>query len=97
SVTVSQAVAATFIVTNTDIDGKPTHFAFEDVDTGASPPRRVLADRDKRTGRVTLSPDMMLTGTVHMLIGVTDNIHNFDTQHFTMNVLPRSATPTMTI
>jgi cyclophilin family peptidyl-prolyl cis-trans isomerase len=100
SVTVTQATAATFIATATDINAntrsnRPS-FAFEDVDTGAFP-TNMLIGRNKRTSRFWFSPDMTLTGTVHMLMGVTDGIHSYDTQHFTLNVLPRSATPTMTI
>jgi len=96
SVTVTQGTAATFIATDTDIDGKPTIFAFEDVDTSAFP-TNMLIGRDKRTSRLWFNPEMTLTGTVNMLMGVTDQIHNYDTQKFTLNFLPRSATPTMTI
>ena len=96
SVTVSQGMAATFIVTATDIDTNQTSFGFEDVDTGAYPTNMDIS-RDKRTGRLWFSPYMTLTGTVKMLVGVTDGIHNYDTQAFSLNVLPRSATPTMTI
>jgi hypothetical protein len=32
-----------------------------------------------------------------MIIGATDNIHSYDTQHFTLTFLPWSATPTMTV
>ena len=51
SVTVSQGMAATFIVTATDIDTKPTSFGFEDVDTGAFPTNMDIS-RNKRTGPV---------------------------------------------
>lgn len=98
SVTVTQGTAATFIATATDINAISNRlfFAYEDVDTGAFP-TNMLINRDTRTGREWFSPDMTLTGAVHMLIGVTDRIHSFDTQDFTLNFVPRSVIPTMTI
>ena len=32
-----------------------------------------------------------------MIVGVTDNIHSYDTQRFTLTFLPWSPTPTMTV
>ena len=97
SATVTQFVATQFILTGTNIDGKVTSFNLQDTDTGAFP-TNMLASRNNRTGLTTLSPDITLTGTVHLLVEATDDsIHQADTQSFTLNVLPRSATPTMTI
>ncbi|HVM60399.1 MAG TPA: peptidylprolyl isomerase [Verrucomicrobiae bacterium] len=96
SVTMSQNVAASFVVMATDIDGKPTAFGYENVDTGAFPTNMLLS-HNKRTNVLTINPEATLTGKVDMLIGVTDQIHSYDTQAFTVNVLPGSPTPTMTI
>ena len=68
-----------------------------EVDTGNFPTNMHVA-RSKRTGLTTFSPDAMLTGTVQLLVeAIDDNVHQPDTHKFALTVLPRSATPTMTI
>ncbi len=96
SITTTQNTAATFILTTTDIDGGPSEFAVEDTDTRTFPSYLRIA-LEPRTGRVWFSPDMAITGTVHLIIGVTDNIHDYDIQRFSLTFLPWSATPTMMI
>lgn len=100
SITTTQNTAATFILTTTDIDGRPTSLAVEDTDTGGFPSYLYILG-DPRTGRLWFNPDMTLTGTVHLVIGVTDDIyiriHQYDTQRFSLTFVPWSATPTMTI
>jgi cyclophilin family peptidyl-prolyl cis-trans isomerase len=94
--TVTQDTATSFILTATDIDTNAPFFTVEDVATGLFPANMRLS-REKRTGRLWVSPDMTLTGTVNLLFGVTAVNQSTDTQVFVLNVLPRSATPTMTI
>jgi cyclophilin family peptidyl-prolyl cis-trans isomerase len=96
NITVTQNVAASFVVTSTDIDGLPTHTAIGDVDTQAYPTNMIVTSNPK-TKLLSFSPNPSLTGVVDMIIGVTDDIHNYDTQNFTLTVLPGSATPTMTV
>jgi hypothetical protein len=96
SLVVSQNTAATFILKATDIDGDPMNLGLEDADTGQYP-TNILITINPRTGRLWFIPDLTLTGTVNLIIGVTDNLHDYDTQHFSLTFLPRSATPTMTI
>jgi hypothetical protein len=96
NITVTQNVAAAFVVPSTDIDGLATHVAVADVDTSAYPTNMVVTYNSK-TKQISFSPDLTLTGTVNMIIGVTDNIHSYDTQKFTLTFLPWSATPTMTV
>lgn len=95
-ITVTQNVAAAFVLTSTDIDGLPTHIAIEDVDTSAFP-TNMLVTLNPKTNLISFDPDLTLTGVVHMIIGVTDDIHSFDTQRFTLTFVPWSPTPTMTI
>jgi cyclophilin family peptidyl-prolyl cis-trans isomerase len=62
---------------------------------------------DLRTGQIWFDPDVALTGVVSIVIGVTDPDHdpnlpniqtpNFDTQIFSLTILPRSTSPTMSI
>lgn len=94
--TVTQDMATAFILTAEDINNSATFFTLQDVDTGVFP-TNVLASLDKRTGRVWISPDVTLTGLVDLLFGVSAANQSTDTHVFALNVLPRSATPTMTI
>jgi cyclophilin family peptidyl-prolyl cis-trans isomerase len=96
NVTVTQNVAAAFVVTSTDIDGLPTRFAVEDLDTSAFP-TNMFVTLNPKTQLISFSPNLTLTGTVNMIIGVTDSIHAYDTQKFTLTFLPWSAIPTMTV
>ena len=98
NITVTQNVAAPFVVTSTDIDGLPTHIAIEDVDTSAYP-TNMLVTYNPKTKLISFSPNLTLTGAVNMIIGATDTNHpnSYDTQKFTLTFLPWSATPTMTV
>jgi cyclophilin family peptidyl-prolyl cis-trans isomerase len=100
SLVVSQNTAATFIITPTDIDGDLVSLRLGYADTGDFP-TNITAIIDGRTGRLWFSPDLTLTGTVNLIIGVTDGkpLYKplYDTQHFSLTFLPRSAAPTMTI
>jgi cyclophilin family peptidyl-prolyl cis-trans isomerase len=96
NVTVTQNVAAAFVVPSTDINGLTMHIAIEDADTGEFPTNMFVTFNPK-TKLISFDPDLTLTGVVDMLIGVTDNIHPFDTQNFTLTFVPWSATPTMTL
>ncbi|MGA2137596.1 MAG: peptidylprolyl isomerase [Verrucomicrobiia bacterium] len=96
NITVTQNVAATFVVTSTDIDGLPTHIAWADIDTYPNL-TNMLVTYNSKTKLISFSPNLTLTGAVNMIIGATDNIHSYDTQHFTLTFLPWSATPTMTV
>jgi peptidyl-prolyl cis-trans isomerase A (cyclophilin A) len=96
SATVTQDMATSFIASSTDIDGTPTFFTLVDLGTGDFP-TNLLASVDKHTNRIWFNPDVTLTGTVNLLFGVSADNQSTDTQMFVINVLPRSATPTMTI
>ncbi|HTS18236.1 MAG TPA: peptidylprolyl isomerase [Verrucomicrobiae bacterium] len=96
SITVTQNVAATFVLTSTDVDGLAVQYGLEDVDTFAFPTNMYITLNPK-TKLLSFSPDLTLTGVVDMIVGATDNIHSYDTQRFTLTFVPWSATPTMTI
>ena len=96
NITVTQNVAAAFVVTSTDIDGLPTHIAIADADTYPYLTNMIVTYNPK-TKLISFSPDLTLIGVVNMIIGVTDSIHSYDTQNFTLTFLPWSATPTMTV
>lgn len=93
---VTQNTAATFILKTTDIDGDQTGLALDDTDTHAFP-TNLVASITPKTGRLFFSPDLTVTGDVHLAIFVKDSGHGYDRQDFTLTFLPRSATPTMTI
>ena len=96
NITVTQNVAAAFVVTSTDIDGLPTHIAIADADTYPYL-TNMFVTYNPKTKLISFSPDLTLIGVVNMIIGVTDSIHSYDTQNFTLTFLPWSATPTMTV
>jgi cyclophilin family peptidyl-prolyl cis-trans isomerase len=94
--TVTQDMATSFILTVTNIDTSATFFVVTDLATGAYPTNMDLS-RDSHTGRVWVNPDVTLTGTASVSFGVSAAGQSTDTHVFVLNVLPRSATPTMTI
>ena len=96
SATVSQNMATSFVLTATNINGAATSLNVEDTATGAFPTNMAI-DRNKKTDLVTISPAATLTGTVQLLFEAADNVHQPDTHHFTLNVVPGSPTPTMTV
>ncbi len=97
-VTVTQNVAATFVLTSTDISGLPTEYgdAYSDSNPLIAPTNMVVLLNPK-TKLVSFSPDRALTGVVNIIIAVFDSVHAYDSQKFTLTFLPRSETPTMTI
>ncbi|HTS18237.1 MAG TPA: peptidylprolyl isomerase [Verrucomicrobiae bacterium] len=96
SVTVSQGVATAFPITFTNIDKTSTSPSIEDSATGSFP-TNILLTSSPHTNLYTFSPDATLTGTVHLVFSITDNIHEPDTHTVAFNVLAGSPTPTMTI
>ncbi|HVM60400.1 MAG TPA: peptidylprolyl isomerase [Verrucomicrobiae bacterium] len=96
SIVVTQNVAATFMLTSTDISGLAVQYGVEDIDTFAFPTNMYITLNSK-TKLLSFSPDLTLTGVVDMIVGVTDPIHSYDTQHFTLTFVPWRSTPTMTI
>ncbi len=96
SATVTQDMATSFILTVTNIDSSSTFFVVTDLDTGAFPTNMLLT-RDGHTGRVWVNPDVTLTGKASVSFGVSADNQLTDTHVFVLNVLPRSATPTMTL
>lgn len=93
---VTQNMAATFILKTTDIDGDQMGLSLDDTDTQAFP-TNLDATINPKTGQLFFSPDLTVTGDVHLIIFVRDSSHGSDSQKFTLTFLPRSATPTMTI
>jgi cyclophilin family peptidyl-prolyl cis-trans isomerase len=94
--TVTQGMATSLNLTETNIDNGPAQFTVEDSDTGAFPANMFFTSAT-HSSRLWINPDVTLTGTVHLLFGVTPDNVTTDTHEFVLNVLPRSATPTMTI
>jgi cyclophilin family peptidyl-prolyl cis-trans isomerase len=98
SITITQGQAASFILETTDIDGDQLSFSLEDTATGQYPTYLQQANFNP-AGHLWLVPDLTVTGTVNLAIGVTDsqNSQLSDTKDFSVVIVPRSATPTMTI
>ena len=94
--TITQDMGTSFVLTSTKIDTNATFFTVQDLATGVFP-TNVSFSQEKLPGRLWVYPDATLTGTVNLLFGVTAANQSTDTQEFVLNVLPRSATPTMTI
>ena len=94
--TVTQDMGTSFMLTSSNIDTNVTFFTVQDLATGVFP-TNVSFSRERLPGRLWVYPDATLTGTVNLLFGVTAVNQSTDTQEFVLNVLPRSATPTMTI
>jgi peptidyl-prolyl cis-trans isomerase A (cyclophilin A) len=105
SIIVTQNTAATFLLQTTDIDGDPVSNAYRYADSFLSTSNFIAAQTltniattfDQETGRIWFRPDMALTGVVNLVVGVTDGLHAFDTQIFSLTFLPRSMSPTMSI
>ncbi len=94
--TITQDMGTSFMLTSTNIDTNSTFFTVQDLATGSFP-TNVNFSLEKLPGRLWVYPDATLTGIVNLLFGVTAANQSTDTQEFVLNVLPRSATPTMTI
>jgi cyclophilin family peptidyl-prolyl cis-trans isomerase len=94
--TVTQAMATSFDLTYTNIYTNGTFFVVTDLATGAYPTNMLLS-LDSHTKRLWMDPDVTLTGKVSVSFGVSSANQSTDTHVFVLNVLPRSATPTMTL
>src|SRR5256885_757958 len=73
-----------------------TSLGLEDTDTALFP-TNLVATINPVTQQLYFSPDLSVTGDVHLIIGLRDASHGFDSQRFTLTYLPRSAMPTMSI
>ncbi|MEI6084656.1 MAG: peptidylprolyl isomerase [Verrucomicrobiota bacterium] len=95
---ITQAMAASFILTTTDVEDDKISLDLVDQDTGAFP-TNMQAGLDSVTSRLWLKPDLTFTGTLHLVLGVTDSQHpfTFDRQQFDLIVAEKSATPTLSI
>jgi len=97
-ITVTQNVAATFLLTTTDIDGAQTGFELRDLDlTPVGFPTNVFVTYNTKTKLASFSPNLTLTGAVKLLLFAFDSTHSPDSQIFTFTFLPWSPTPTMTV
>ena len=97
SLIITQGQAASFIVKVTDIDGDQLSVSLKDTDTGQFP-TNLQASIDS-TRRLWLVPDLTVTGAVNLTFELTDNQsnHQGDSKNFSVVIIPRSATPTLTI
>jgi len=97
SLNITQGQAASFILKTIDVDDDQLSLDLTDTATGQFPTNlQVSIDS---TSHLWLVPDPTTTGTVNLVIGVTDNQsnHQDDTKGFSVNIQPRSAMPTLTI
>lgn len=95
SIVITQYTAAVFDLPTTDLDGDNLTLGVEDLATGRFPTNFSPSIDGLRTWFV---PDLAVTGTVNFLIGVQDNpTHAYDTQHFSITVVPTSGAQTMTL
>ena len=97
TLTFTQGQAASFIPTATDLEHDSLSAELYDTDTGLFPTD--LAPTGSADGGLWFEPDLTVTGVFHLLFRVTDDqdSHEYDTQHFTVTIVPRSATPTLDI
>jgi cyclophilin family peptidyl-prolyl cis-trans isomerase len=96
NIVLTQNTVASFILQTTDIDGD--HVLIADGYAGSFQTLTNIATTfDIHSGQIWFSPDVALTGVVSLAMGVRDATHNFDTQVFGLDIIPRSASPTMMI
>ncbi|MCG3149730.1 MAG: hypothetical protein PCFJNLEI_03195 [Verrucomicrobiae bacterium] len=93
---VTQAMAASFILTTTDVENNNVSLQLLDDDTQDFPDG-LDAAVDPLTSRLWLLPELAVTGTVNLVLGVTDGLHPYDTQKFSLTVAPSSDLPTFDI
>jgi len=95
SLLITQLMGASFPLTSTDLEDDTLSPDLKDVDTGAFPANfDVYLDSAER---VWLVPDPSVTGTVHMVLSITDNRHAADTQHFSITIVPQPDSATMAV
>jgi len=87
SLTTTQGIAASFVLTATDVDNDPMGLVLVDAATGQAP-TNLQASFHPATSLLTLLPNLTFTGMVELVLGVTDNQQRFDTQHFLFTVVP---------
>jgi cyclophilin family peptidyl-prolyl cis-trans isomerase len=92
SIDITQGQAAAFRLTGIDVDHDPLTLDPSGIPANVTP-------GFENSGLACFVPDLTFTGTVQVTLGVTDNQpgHQEDTQTFTINVAPRSPTPTMNL
>jgi len=92
SIDITQGQAAAFLLTGIDVDHDSLSLDPSGIPTNVTP-------GFENSGLACFVPDLTFTGAVQVTIGVTDNQpgHQEDTQTFTINVAPRSTTPTMNL
>jgi cyclophilin family peptidyl-prolyl cis-trans isomerase len=95
SLVVTQFMAASFILTLTNLEGDHLMLGLSDVATGRFP-TNFTASIDSSL-RLWFVPDLTVTGTVNLLFSITDSLHPADSQHFSITVIPKGDTPTLTI
>jgi cyclophilin family peptidyl-prolyl cis-trans isomerase len=95
SLLITQAMAASFPLTVTDLDDDDVNLRLLD-DATQNFPTNVQAFLDSRD-QLWLLPDLTFTGTTHLVLGVTDYRHPYDSQKFTLTIEPAPAAPTFNI
>ena len=81
-----------FALTATDLEGAGVTYFVVDPNTGGTPNNATISI-DQTSGQVTVSPTPGFSGTIDLLAAVraasaSNDISNFDTQLFTVTVLP---------
>ena len=81
-----------FNLTSTDLAGAGVTYFVVDSTTGNAPTNATVTI-DQASGQVTVTPNAGFSGPIDLLAAVrsvnaTNDISNFDTQHFTVTVLP---------
>jgi peptidyl-prolyl cis-trans isomerase-like 1 len=96
SLTITQGQVASFLLTTMDLENDQLTLDLQDTDTGAFPTNLTVSIG---AGRLWFVPNQTTTGTVHLILGLTDLQlnHQDDTQRFSIIIDPRSATPTLNI
>ena len=96
----TQNTAATFITTSADVEHDPILLGAGYTDTPLTALTNIVLTLDPKTGRLWLDPEVTLTGVVSVLLGVRDLFHaalDFNVHKCALTILPRSASPTMSI
>jgi cyclophilin family peptidyl-prolyl cis-trans isomerase len=97
SLLITQSMAASFPFKTFQLDNDQPQLGLDDTETGAFPTN---LDATILSQNLWLVPDLALTGTVNLVISINDYSfygHSPDTQHFTLVIVPRPDTPTLTI
>lgn len=91
SVTTTQNIPVSFTLAATDIDNDPMTVTVVDPNTGVLPIQLTSATFDTNASQLTLTPSMTFTGVLNLVVQVKDSAHPNDTQHFSLTVLPCTA------